>query len=207
MAILWIPDIHRPTANLLRRDIFRVPGQFLGISPPAGAKYLRAPGLGCGGSGDAWGGAGCFVRSKRVTNPAWTYSVQVGDTATSSSSGDSAVWKGSPGTGEVIIYADRGRGDGTGGKAANSIGDVKRDGENGRPDLGRGGLPAGDAADFASLGFIGRAGSTTSSGDIGGGGKALPVYDDLSNFLGYSGRALGGLGRVALEWWDADPGY
>jgi hypothetical protein len=205
MSILWIPDIEVPAASLLRRDWFKRPGPFLGITPPAGAKYLRALAQGCGGDGPtAIGGGGAFARTRKLTDASWTYSVQVGDTSTASSAGDSAVWKGAAGSGELIVYADRGRGDGTNGKASLSFGDVKRDGAAG---LGDGGLPGGDSADFASLGFDGWGGKLNQApGIFGGGGFLFPKWDS-SGFRGYSATAVGGMGRVCLEWWDADPGY
>lgn len=198
----WIPDIVAAKANLVKRQYFKVPGNTTGIAVPAGAKFLRALAQGCGGQGTNFGGSGAFARRKIAVLSTDTFSVQVGNTSTASTPGDSAVWKGAVG-GTVVCYADRGRGDGTAGLAVNSIGDVTRDGHSGPTD----GAEPGDAADLQALGFQGlQASPNTRSGDPGGGGVLVPYYSSTGAFAGYTIHAAG-QGLVCLEWWDADPGY
>lgn len=174
---------------------------------PAGANILRVAALGCGGQGDNEGGGGALARSKVPCTPGENFRSYVGDTQTASTAGDSWVRRVNS-SGELLVYADRGRGNRSPGLAANSFGQVKRDGNAAAS--GVFGKPASDAADFAPLNFAGRP-----TGNIpvnpgastpGQGGRQTGVNDENGNYVGNI-ITPGGFGLVVLEFFNGDPGY
>lgn len=199
------------TARLLGRRWFKeagtynylVPADFPAL-PGVAPKWMRALALGVGAQGSEWGGGGAFARSKVIVQVAENLIIQVGTQSTGSTPGDSFVKRNDQ---WVIVYADRGRGAGPGGLAANSTGDVKRDGKPGAPNIGAGGDPASDDLDYGSLGLHGRGALYGQrGGDPGGGGRLHPLYDEYGNFIAYTATTAGA-GLVCLEFFDADPGY
>lgn len=203
--MLWIPDIRPAKANLVKRQYFKVPGNIAGVAVPSGAKVLRALAMGCGGQGANNGGSGAFARRKITVSPSDTFSLQIGLNSTGNTPGDSAIWRGAAGT-EIIVYADRGRGNGNPGLAINSVGDITRDGVSGLIDTNASYEP-GDSLDLQALGFEGLAPSYHSrSGDPGAGGGLVAIYSSTGTFLGYAANPAG-QGLACMEWWDADPGY
>lgn len=198
-------ELFPSTLVLMGRAFFKVPGVY-SRTVPAGAYFMRAVALGCGGQGDQWGGGGALARSLVAVTPGENIKVQVGTTSSASIAGDSWVRRNDN---TNICYADRGRGNGNRGLASNSFGDVTRDGSPGVS--GSGGDPASDLADFGTLGFGGLGNKT--SGDIshsapnaGGGGALGPAADENGIFIGYVTFGAGG-GMVALEFFNENPGY
>jgi hypothetical protein len=199
--VTWT-QLHPDEAVLISRKWFKEPGAY-NFTVPAGAKYVRAIALGCGGQGGNWGGGGAYARSRVPVTAGDNLKVQVGTPNTSSTPGDSWVERND---GSVICYADRGRGIGTRGLASNCTGDVVRDGNPGLSNAG--GAPASDAADFGALGFGGAAAHADFSvnADYGGGGHTYQDNDEtgtLQNFAAWGA----GTGVVVLEFFDIDPGY
>lgn len=201
-------DLVKSEATLLARKWFTEPTISSGYdyTVPTGAAFVRATAVGCGGQGENWGGGGAFVRKVAPVTPGENLKVYPGDTKTASTLGDSWLKRND---GTVICYADRGRGNGTGGQASLSVGDVKRDGAAGAS--GMGGAPGSDSSDYAGLTFGGTGMVQDPPGpftppDYGGGGKQLPVYDEFGTYLGATAYAAG-TGVVVLEFFDADPGY
>lgn len=197
--------LHITDATLIATKAFKVAGQF-NFTVPAGANYMRASALGCGGQGDHWGGGAAFARSVVPVTPTENIKVQVGDVSTASTPGDSWV-KRNDGT-TVICYADRGRGNGSRGLAANSIGDVTRDGLPGNDSTGVGGSAPGDSGDFGAVGLsgVGTNAARTNAAGPGGGGKLQAVYDENNNFVKYIAYPAG-QGGVRLEFFDTNPNY
>lgn len=195
---------------LLRRIFYSEPG-FFTINAIAGAKFVRATALGCGGQGENWGGGGALARSRfPILVDEEAYEIRVGNTSTASILGDSFVRRiGGP----YLVYADRGRGNGTGGKAANSIGDVKIDGQNSTSQTGVGGSPATDDAQYSPVG-IGGVGYRNPinyyfgnlPSDFGGGGLLTYSYYNSGEIAGTVGYPAG-YGRVVMEYFNIDPGY
>jgi hypothetical protein len=172
------------------------------VPVPAGANWLRASAGGCGGQGDHWGGSGARARSTRTVTPADNLLCQVGQVNTQTTNGDSFVKRND---GTVIVYADRGRGDGTRGTASNSFGDFTFDGADGS--VGGGGLPPSDAGDVYSLGFGGHAPSSSNiqAADAGAGGLVATSTDE--NGVGLVPGTFGaGPGMLVLEFFDTNPG-
>lgn len=191
-------------ATLIGRKFFKIPGAAT-HTVPAGAKYVRAMALGCGGQGDHWGGGGAFASDVVSVTPGDILKIQVGDVSTASVNGDS--WVKRP-DGTQIAYADRGRGNGVRGVAANCIGSIKRDGFPGSDAGGTGGASATDATGVAGLVPTGR-GTTyagTRAAGYGGGGHLLAVFDEVGNFVKYVAYPAGG-GLVVLEYYDANPNF
>lgn len=200
-------------ATLLLRRFFPDPGSF-NLAVPAGATIARISAEGCGGQGDNYGGGGAFVRSVVSVTAAENLRIQVGNTSTQSVSGDSFVKRNDNTT--VLAYADRGRGNGQAGLASRSIGDIKRDGQNGLSSGGQYGTPAWDAGDFGALGFQGQGvyrlvGGVTTNDALtgpGGGGHLTPYFDSNGVFLiNFASGAAAGAGQVAIEFFDINPGY
>jgi hypothetical protein len=189
-------------AVLVQRSWFITPGAW-NVTVPAGAKVCRASALACGGCGDNWGGGGARARSTFPVTPGENLKLQTGNMTSASVLGDSWVKRNDD---TLLVYADRGRGDGTPGRASNSFGDVKFDGSAGSG--GAGGASASDAADTVGLGLGGLGGSlyTSNGSEFGGGGHQIFTLDTTGVFLGYV-PVLGGTGLVVLEFFDIDPGY
>lgn len=201
MTVTW-SAIRSDEAVLVGVIWKKEPGSY-NVTVPAGAKFVRAHAQACGGQGDHWGGSGAYARSRRPVTPSDNLVVQVGTVNTSLPAGDSFV---KTNAGDVICYADRGRGSGNAGLAANSIGDVTRDGAPGAPPVG--GAPPSDAADPECRGFggVGADVAADRTADYGGGG--LVTTDNDENGIGIIVGAFGaGTGLVCLEFFDSDPGY
>lgn len=170
---------------------FVVPGT-AGVELPASAKlFIRTGACGVGAQGEFYGSNGAFSRSKRPCVPGETFQIQVGRTSQASSAGDSWLRRTS---GEMLCYADRGRGSAGHGDAAYGIGDVRRSGTSA-------GSPS-DADLVAPLGFGGRPGYPGSgrAPGPGGAGHLWPAYPDTSNTY------HAGQGMVAVEVYWGDPG-
>lgn len=181
---------------------FVVPADFVtysGVAP----KFVRAMCVGSGGQGDHWGGGAAFARSVAPVTVGEALSIQTGNVGTASSLNDSFVKRAS---GQVIAYADRGRGSGVRGVAANSIGDVTRDGQPGGANFG--GACASDAADYAGDGFggVGSDYGHTIPADFGCGGHILGYVNEYGIDQGTVAWASG-TGLVCLEFFDSNPGY
>lgn len=198
-----------PTASaLVSRAWFKTPGA-ASFVVPGGVTHTRAHALGCGGQGDQSGGGGAFARRTLAIPVGELLSIQVGNTSTAGISGDS--WVKRPG-GVVFIYADRGRGIGTGGQASLSIGDITL---SGLPATNDGsttifGDPASDAAlnnPVFGAGKGGKFGGPGSlygqSADYGGGGYNRVYNADYSGFYAW---VPAGTGIVCLEFYNGDPG-
>lgn len=204
--VTWT-QIHSDEAVLYSRKFYA--GGTFNVTVPDGpgghsaAVWLRAHALGCGGQGDHWGGSGARARSRVRVMPGDNLVIQCGLTSTATTIGDSWVKRND---GSVICYADRGRGNGNGGLASNSQGDVKFDGMAGSG--GHGGSPSSDAADYAPAGFGGTGYdiSVPRSADYGGGGLIRTDVDETGQGI-VVGAYGGGLGLVCLEFFDSDPGY
>lgn len=195
-------SLHADEAVLVQVKWLKEPGAY-NVTVPAGAKFVRASALGCGGQGDHWGGGGASARSRVAVTPGDNLVCQVGDTSTAGVAGDSFVKRND---GSVICYADRGRGIGSAGLAANSTGDVKADGAPGASNIG--GAPASDATVYNPAGFGGVAQSisNTNAADYGGGGHLQGDSDE--NGIGIVIGAFGaGTGLVCLQFFDSDPAY
>lgn len=192
-------------AQLLGRVFKKLPGQFT-VTVPAGVAFMRAHALGCGGQGDQWGGSGAYARAIVAVTPGEALTVQVGDCSTASTPGDSWVKRND---GTVIVYADRGRGDGDRGQALLSTGDVTRDGQDGNQNAGfeAGGALTADQNDYDPVFGQGRGAeyTKTRSGDYGCGGHRFPQTLN-GNFVGYVSWPAG-TGIVCLEWFNANPNY
>jgi len=204
-------DIFRREATLISRVYCKLKGP-LTVNAASGALYGRATALGCGGQGANWGGGGALARSRfPVQTDGEAFNIQVGDVSTASPLGDSWV-KRLDGT--ILVSADRGRGNGTGGRAANSIGDIKLDGQNGTSGTpSYGGNPASDEALFGSVGIGGfgvfAPGAFLSGilqADPGGGGLLSYIINDSGEINGTIAYPAGG-GLVVFEWFNFDPGY
>lgn len=195
-------QLHPDEAVLIARKWFKEPGAY-NYTVPAGAKYVRAIALGCGGQGGAWGGGGAYARSRVPVNAGDNLKIQVGTPSSASTPGDSSVERNDS---SVICYADRGRGIGARGLASNCTGDVTRDGSPGMTNAG--GAPASDASDYGSLGFGGAAaiGTATVAADYGGGGHTYQDNDANGNLQNFAAWGAG-TGLVVLEFFDSDPGF
>lgn len=198
---------------LVQRKFFKNQGIF-DFTVPAGAAYLRASAVGVGGQGSSRGGGGAFARSKVSVTPGENLKIRVGDTSTSGAAGDSYVRRNDNITN--IVYAARGRGEGAGGLASESIGDIRRDGESGADGYaagGTGGLAASDNGDYGGivLGTIrGVYASIFYQGSPGSGGILQPWTRVDGSFPGppngYTAQNAG-LGQVCLEFFNTDPGF
>lgn len=205
MSTTWT-SLFPDEAQLLGRVFKKLPGQYT-ITVPAGVGFVRAHALGCGGQGDQWGGSAAYARAIVAVTPGDALTVQVGDCSTASTPGDSWV-KRQDGT--IIVYADRGRGDGDRGQALLSTGDVTRDGQNGNqitaPSAGGGAVTA-DQNDTDPVIGQGRGAdfSQTRSGDYGCGGHliAQTLYGNFEGFV----ADPAGTGLICLEWFNANPNY
>lgn len=185
---------------LLFRRHFSTPGAF-SIAAPEGAVWIRVSSSGAGGFKDdapGWGGGGAFAFDAE-SSVSGTYTVQVGDadharTAQNDALGDG--WVKRPDT-SVLVYADRGRPNGSGGLIANCTGSIKRAGTASTST--HGGASAGDDADLYPLGFGGRGASSSVSAFYGGGG-GFDLGHDVPTFPANDGL-------VCVEFFSANPGY
>jgi len=205
------------TRHLIARTYYGVVG-VQAITVPAKAAIVRISLVGAGGAGAAdgvtWGAGAAFARKKTTCTPGESFSLQVGDPAhtvgAGSSAGDSTCTRV---TGSVLLAkAERGKSTGPG-LAANSVGDVTRDGSaapyTGPPypnGAGYGGSAAGDDADPYPLGFGGRgamAGGIWNAVRGGGGGLNINLPAPSGQTFTYRP----GPGLICLEFFDQDPGY
>jgi hypothetical protein len=184
-------------------EVIRVPGAY-NRAVPAGANFVRVSARGCGGQGDSWGGGGALARSIVAVTPGDNLVVQVGNTSTAGTPGDSFVKRND---GSVIVYADRGRGNGNGGKAAFSTGQIVRDGQASVPGSGIGGDAADDLGDVWPILGVGTHSAFTADvgAKPGGGGKRDPYFHN-GEFFTYVAPYPSGAGSVALEFFDKNPG-
>lgn len=211
--------------SLISRTWYRTPGA-AAATAPAGAVKMRISAVGAGGwptlgfSGGGGGGA-AYARTFLTVAPGATFTLQIGDIAATLDTnanvlGDSICTR----DGDSVVVCKAARGGGSGGfnigpagLAANSIGDVTRDGSPGTT-FG-GGDSAGDDADPFPLGFGGQAvrwfGFGTSDVHAAargaGGAKRYPVYyvEEFS-FVRWQDFAPGN-GQICIEFFNADPGY
>lgn len=197
-------------ALLLGRIFYKTPGLSSLVVPAAFAtypgiapKFVRAMCVGSGGQGDHWGGGSAYARAVAAVTAGEALSIQCGNVGTASALNDSFVKRGN---GQVIAYADRGRGSGVRGVAANSTGDVTRDGQPGGINVG--GSCASDAGDYATGGFggVGSDYSHTVAADFGCGGHILGYVNENGVDQGLVAWAAG-TGLVCLEFLDSNPGY
>lgn len=179
-----------------------VPVGALLVMAPAGSAWVRASAGGAGGFKDdaaGWGGGGAFAFAAEPCLAGDSFHCQTGDTQftrTSSNtvSGDTWVKRGDL---SVLVYADRGRPNGTAGASANCTGAITRSGVAGGTT--QGGSSAGDDADTYPLGFGGRGASSALAAFYGGGGG----YEAGHDFPTFPA----GSGRLCLEFYSSNPGY
>jgi hypothetical protein len=200
------------TPNLISRKEYLTQGT-TAVVVPAGATFMRISASGAGGwqvddGFSVYGAGAAFARTKTACTAGESLSVQVGNIANTlqgsdTAAGDSKVTRV---TGSVILCrADRAHGL-TAGLAANSVGDVKRDGSAGVAYTG--GVAAGDEADALPLGFGGRGAQwrdppTRRQPARGGGG----IKDMVLLYTSYQPSFPPGAGRVCIEYFRTDPGY
>lgn len=195
----WV-ERHPDESFLRGRKYFKVAGLFTYAAPAIEVNkpdvtHVRVSLVSTGGQGQFQSGNSAFASSKRRCSPGETFEIQVGLTAQAGPKGDSWVRRMS--NGEVICYADRGRGAGPDGLVINSIGDIRRPGIDNVQS-------GGDEGDIARLGFGGRIATmvsapTSRAAAPGGGGWGA---------AGFPANApiTGGLGLVAIEFYAGDPG-
>lgn len=208
---LWT-DLFPDEAILLGRTWQKLPGQFnlvvpttFGKWPGKSAAYCRAHVMGCGGTGQYWGGSGARARGIFTVTPGETLLTQIGVTSTASTPGDTWVKRNN---GTLLLYADRGRGNGTQGLASNSFGDETYDGQPGNNSSGTGGglNDLGEYAEILNFAARGSDYQFTRASDPGGGGKGAAVTDPYSNVVGHTGW-YGGQGIACYEWFNSNPNY
>ena len=194
------PDLFPLGYPLIRRVWFQEPGEY-SVQAPADTTWVRASASAAGGFKDdvaGWGGGAAFAFDEEACAELATFTVQVGDSQFCRPSADTVAgdsWVKRAG-GSILVYADRGRPDGSPGLADNSTGSIARSGSS--AGMTQGGMAAGDDQDDFPLGFGGRGASTTAPAWYGGGG----------------GRVAGpyrwplkppGDGRVCLEFFRRNP--
>lgn len=206
-------DLYPNPVNLLLRKWFNEDDASSYLVPtivggkPVNISHMVAYGLGCGGMGDGYGGGGALAKAKAKATPGEQLLLQVGKVSTASALGDTFVKRANN---SVIIYADRGRGNGTPGLASNSTGDIKMDGKPGSGSAILIGAPPSDLEFQKSIGIGGfgffYAQSLLQAADYGGGGRLIPLYDSEGIFTGsyYSDGA--GTGKICIDFLDGDPG-
>lgn len=161
------------------------------ITAPAATTHISTRLVAVGGQGENFGGNGAFARRKAKAAPGEVFELQVGQPGTGGAAGDS--WLRRKATGEMLCYADRGRGTGgVQGDAAKCIGDVAR---SGVANVGSG----SDASEPFALGFGGRPASARRAPGPGGGGQGL-VYPSVTV------RFPAGQGMGVVEFYAGDPG-
>lgn len=174
------------------------------IAAPYDAAYIRAMASGAGGFKDdapGWGGGAAWAFTGETCAGGDVFTVQVGDSqharvAANDALGDS--WVKRP-NGTALVYADRGRPNGTGGLVANSTGSVLRAGSAATGSAG--GASAGDDSDPFPLGFGGRGATETLSAWYGGGGGRI-ANDGAHKFLTFPPAD----GLLCVEFYLFNPG-
>jgi hypothetical protein len=201
----WTEAFNVP--NLISRKFYSAPGTQT-IAAPALAGIIRISLVGAGGwDTNTYGGGAAFARKKSTATPAETFSLQIGDPLHSIGAGDAlGDSKVTRVTGSVLLAkAERGKAP-TRGLAANSVGDVVRDGVDGVYAVG--GAPGGDSGDANPLGFGGRgvfwhAYPQLQPSHGGGGCKAEAIIYTS----GMIQDECPGAGRICIEFFKIDPGY
>lgn len=201
MASILHSDLFPIGYPLIQRLYLSEPGTAMTVIAPPGTAWVRvsvSPAGGFKDDADGWGGGGAFAFAQEVCAPAAVFHVQVGDTqharpAANDALGDSWVKRADNTT---LVYADRGRPDGSPGLAANSTGSIVRDGS--AATSSHGGASAGDDIDPWALGFGGQGANTTRAAWYGAGGG------HVSGFFLYPTFPAGD-GRVCLEFYQYDP--
>lgn len=201
MTFTW-SQVYPKDVTLLRNVWLKDPGSINYTVPNIQSyQWLVVSVLGCGGMGENSGGGGALAKSKVSISPGEVLRTQVGNVSTASVLGDSFVKRSNN---VVIAYADRGRGNGQGGLASNSTGDLKRDG------VSTIGTSGHDLTDVLSMGIGGvgyyYASNVDRAADPGGGGYLLPQYNSDHNWNGYYSAVGAGTGLVLLQFYDKDPG-
>lgn len=102
---LCIPD----RSARLSKTYFKLPGTFL-ITAPANAGFIRVGLVAAGGEGEDLGGNGAFAYVEKATSPGEVFQIQIGQTHSGGNPGN--TWIKRQLTGDVICFADRGRGSG-----------------------------------------------------------------------------------------------
>lgn len=202
-------DLYPEDTTLLSTEWFREEATQFSYFVPNDSRIAWAviTAQGCGAMGGDPGGGGAIVKSKVQVTPGELLLIQVGKCSTASVLGDSFVKRANNTT---IVYADRGRGAGSGGLAVNSTGDLKRDGfSNSAVGVNRG-APSSDQGVDSSLGFGGfgythAQPNLLQAADPGGAGVLVPTYSGGAWTGGYTSDG-GGVGSVCIEYYNNDPG-
>lgn len=187
---------------LIERHYFDTPGA-IAITAPPKTGYVRAGAQASGGfkdNADGWGGGASFAFSAEACAAGATFTGWVGDSqfcrsSQNTTSGDSWIRRANS---SLLVYADRGRPDGSPGLLANCTGTIKRSGSAAASDAG--GASAGDDADQYPLGFGGQGASQTFAPWYGGGG-GRQTYGSLV-WLHPPGD-----GRLCVEFYSRNAGY
>lgn len=180
-----------PDQSFLKGRVWKKEPGTYSVTAPAGANFIRVAGVAVGGQGEDPGGFGAYARSKRACVAGEVFICQVGRPGTGGVAGD--TWVKRAATGEVILYADRGRGTGgVQGDASRCIGDIKRSGVAGVSS-------GGDLGDLTGFGFGGAGATATQAPGPGGAGQGN-VYPSVTT------RYPAGTGELAFEFYDGDPG-
>lgn len=164
------------------------------VTSPAGALFLLVSLVSSGGEGQDLGGNGAFVFKKISTVAGELFTIQVGMTHSSGNPGNSLITRVS--TGEILAFADRGRGSGqVQGQAANCIGDFAESGQL----ASRAG---GDSSRVAQLiGPGGRYAAMDPKRACGpGGGGRGGSWNGLTTNTHTAGQGVG-----VCEWYSGDP--
>lgn len=206
-------DTYPEGAVLIARKFFKEPGTF-DFAVPASSTFVRASAVGVGGQGDGYGGGAAFARSRVLVTPGENLKIRVGNPSTDNANGDSYVRRNDNITN--IVYAERGRGgvssgtNGAAGLAANSIGDIRRDGAE-RIAPNQGGAAATDASDYGAI-IMGPIQGNPSQVVVSPGSGGYRFYwlrsdgswpGNPNGYLAYNA----GLGEVCLEFFNTDPGF
>jgi hypothetical protein len=191
-GVILHSDLFPDLTRLILRVWFKESG-FVPLVAPPKAVFMHIAMVAVGGQGEDPGGNGAFSRRSARCTPGEAFQLQVGTPGTGGNLGDS--WIKRAATGEVLCYADRGRGTGgVQGAASRCIGDFS--------DSGVAGLRSGgDITDPRQLGFGGRFGvNPLRAPGPGGGGWGTPFPQ--TNIAAPAGRGL-----IAVEFFDGEPGF
>lgn len=184
-----IPD----RSKLLSRRWFKV-STVTRITAPAAASFLRVGVVASGGEGEDLGGSGAFSYRKAPCVEGEEFELQIGQTHTGGNPGHSYLKRVS--TGEVIAFADRGRGSGeVQGNPAYSVGDFVEGGVF----RSRSG---GDSLMARSWGFGGRWAANVQTRACGPGGGGRGRIFPIPNIAKPAGAGAG-----VVEWYSGDPGF
>lgn len=173
------------------------PATNVAVTAPAGAKFVRAGVVGAGGyrtaggaGSNIWGGGGAYAFDAEACEPGDIFTVQAGNSFNDTTLGDS--WVKRPG-GSILVYADRGRPNGTGGLIANSTGTVVRAGSAGTSSGG--GRSGSDDGDPFPMGLGGKGADRSYAAFWGGGGRGVDWPYNAGD------------GRACLEFYSINPGF